>query len=198
MHFFIIIVAIIIIVILYFLFRKKTKENMPITIGMLAPQYKFYDRCINDCYRDLTGDSAPGQFLWFCTDKCQDKAMMRAELGIKDLEDTDYASDNYKNTPKKTPAVKLQNLGQEYRRHTECDLSEPKSIHGSMVDNTLSKDICATAGDLETCYCLKEIKAFCREQYCPFSANTNDCMHDCLKVRSVGCLAGLKSGWKFS
>lgn len=197
MYFFAITIAIIIIIILYFIFRKKTKENMPITIGMLAPQYKFYDRCINDCYRDLTGDSAPGQFLWFCTDKCQDKAMMRAELGIKDLEDSPLTPAEPKKRLEKS-AIQLQNLGEEYRRHVECDTSKPKSIRGSMIDDTLTKNICATAGDLETCYCLKEIKAFCREQYCPFSKNTNNCMHDCIKTRSVGCLAGLKSGWKFS
>jgi hypothetical protein len=63
----------------------KTHERYSITLGMLAPQNKFYAKCTSDCVREKTGDSYPGQFQWLCTDKCANIAESRIKNNVPDL-----------------------------------------------------------------------------------------------------------------
>lgn len=88
-YYFCIFVAIVTIILIY-LFKNPTQENYSITLGMGAPQNKFYGKCVNDCVRNKTGDSSPGQFLWLCTDKCQEMATARISQGVPDLTDSQY------------------------------------------------------------------------------------------------------------
>lgn len=69
---------------------RKKSENYSITLGMLAPQNKFYAKCTHDCVREKTGDAYPGQFQWLCTDKCANIAESRIQSGIPDLTIKEY------------------------------------------------------------------------------------------------------------
>lgn len=84
------IIVVVCIAVVAFLLVKKWKnessvEGYSITRGMLKPQTHFYDRCVNDCFRNKTGDSANEQFLWTCTDECQVMANNRIDNKIEDI-----------------------------------------------------------------------------------------------------------------
>ncbi len=87
-----IIVGCIVVVIIAFVAYKwaTNKEGFQIAMGMIHPQNKFYSKCVDDCFRQMTGDSSPGQFKWFCTDHCQDKANKRMIAGLPDLTDVEF------------------------------------------------------------------------------------------------------------
>jgi len=86
------IISIIVLTIFVYLLHDndKTLEKYSITLGMLAPQNKFYAKCTHDCVRDKTGDTSPGQFQWLCTDKCADIAKSRMKNGVDDLTSEEY------------------------------------------------------------------------------------------------------------
>jgi len=85
-------VAVVAIILVAFicLSTNKSREKYSITLGMLAPQNKFYAKCVHDCVRDKTGDSYPGQFQWLCTDKCAETAKNRIQNNIPDLTSAEY------------------------------------------------------------------------------------------------------------
>jgi hypothetical protein len=83
------------IIIIYFIVKKTSIiEPFQIDVGMLNPQNKFYAKCTDTCYRDISGDSSPGQFKWLCTDSCQEKANNRILAGVPDLTDMEYERHN--------------------------------------------------------------------------------------------------------
>lgn len=70
------VVSVIVIAIAYLILKKygsSSREHFPITSGMITPQRRFYGKCIDNCWRNFTGDSSEGQFNWLCTDACERK-----------------------------------------------------------------------------------------------------------------------------
>jgi hypothetical protein len=65
--------------------HKKTIENYPMTIGMIGDQRLYYDRCVNNCWRNFTGDSKPEELLWKCTDDCQVNSNIRKIQKVPDI-----------------------------------------------------------------------------------------------------------------
>jgi hypothetical protein len=63
----------------------KSIENYPMTIGMIGDQRLYYDRCVNNCWRNFSGDSSPEQLLWTCTDACQVNANIRKINKVPDI-----------------------------------------------------------------------------------------------------------------
>ena len=83
-------VVIVAVYVTYKVFFKRDKEGFSIILGMGAPQNRFYSKCVDDCLRDKTGDSYPGQFQWLCTHKCLNVANTRRDAGIPDLTSEEY------------------------------------------------------------------------------------------------------------
>lgn len=97
------ITAVIAIVVIVFLIKTYGKgfENYQIVLGTAHNQQKFYGKCIDDCWRDLNGDSSPGQFKWLCTEKCQEVANARMSAGVPDLTDAEFEKHNSMNATNK-------------------------------------------------------------------------------------------------
>ena len=146
----------------------KNKENFSITLGTLSPQNRFYSKCTDNCYRNKTGDSSPGQFLWLCTDKCQDIANSRIAAGIPDLTEEEYQRHSF---------VKDIEIGQR----------------GSLPHIEV-KESSWNFNDFEGDYCLKDVRKWCEERICPFAKNEG-CMESCPRVYSVQCGQGVTGGW---
>lgn len=145
----------------------KITENYSITRGMLAPQNKFYNKCVDDCFRNKTGDSANEQFLWTCTDQCEIIAMERNNYHPP----TVFPDLPYKVNP--IPDL----TDKEYQRHSECfDLKDTNKIN--------------------ECYCMKDISTFCEQRVCNDSFDKNGCITDCITKKSPDCKLGLFGGWR--
>ncbi len=148
----ILIVAAVAAVIIFLLKRKRAEiEGYAITYGTMGKQRNYYDKCVNDCFRNHSGDSGTGQMLMTCTDECQILANERIVAQIPDI-----------------------TMKQHQRHHEECDEKY----------------------DLETCYCMNDIKDFCRERICFQSKDQVRCMDSCIKVKGVDCLNDMMGGWR--
>jgi hypothetical protein len=71
------------IILLYIIYPKPKAlaEKYSIVLGKLAPQSRFYNKCINECERNKSGDTGTGQFKWLCTRKCEDVAAKLVNMG---------------------------------------------------------------------------------------------------------------------
>ncbi len=65
-------------------------ESFQISMGMIRPQNKFYSKCVDDCFRNFTGDSSPGQFKWLCEESCNIAATNRVKAKVPDLTDKQF------------------------------------------------------------------------------------------------------------
>jgi hypothetical protein len=148
--------------------KNKKSEKFSITLGTLSPQNKFYSKCTDNCYRNKTGDTSPGQFLWLCTDECQTIANARIKAGIPDLTD------------------------EEYQRHSfvNKDLLNRKNINNTADSNNLWD-----YSNFEGVYCARDIKSKCANVICPFAKNLG-CMDSCMRTNLVQCGSGVTGGWK--
>lgn len=170
-------VCVVIMVAVYFIQKykpQKSKEKFGIALGMLAPQRRFYDKCTGDCYRNFTGDSSEGQFLWLCNDYCEEKAMARVALGLPDLTED------------------------QHERHSYC---QTDFINASNIsfDGIVGGGLPIVKQQLKSpdeCYCLDDTVVYCREQICPHSKNPKQCLKDCFRTRAVQCKSGMFGGWK--
>jgi hypothetical protein len=86
------VILIVVVIVSYLMFRPT--ESFQITSGMITPQRRFYGQCIDDCWRNFTGDSSEGQFNWLCTDNCAKKAALRAEVGLPDITEEQHERHN--------------------------------------------------------------------------------------------------------
>lgn len=75
----ILLLIIVLAVTVVWLFTKSrpTLENYSTVLGTLAPQRRYYNKCINNCARNKSGDSGTGQFKWLCTRDCEIRASKR-------------------------------------------------------------------------------------------------------------------------
>jgi hypothetical protein len=162
-------VAVVLSVIIYrkYVNSGKITENYSITRGMLAPQNKFYNKCVDDCFRNKTGDSANEQFLWTCTDQCEISSLERMKY---------HPPTVFPNLPFKVRPIH-DLTDKEYQRHSECfNLKDYNKIN--------------------ECYCLKDISTFCEQRVCNDSFNKNGCIVDCITKKSPDCKLGLFGGWR--
>lgn len=161
-----------VVVIAYYIYKNKQKssEKFGIALGMLAPQRRFYDKCVGNCYRNFTGDSSEGQFMWMCTDYCEEKAMARVALGLPDL------------------------TAEQHERHSYCQtdfIDALNTDHAKWLP-----EVKKVLGSPEECYCLDDTHVWCEQQYCPHSKNPKQCLKDCMRTRKVQCQSGMFAGWK--
>ena len=160
-----VVAAVVIITFAYFIYKNRyqhKEENFGLVLGLLAPQRRFYDKCVGNCYRNFTGDSSEGQFLWMCTDYCEEEAMARVALNLPDLTE------------------------EQHERHSYCQLDFIEA-NGTNLMPILKK----TLGSPQECYCLDDLNVWCREQYCPHSKNPGQCQKDCMRTRKVDCQSGM-------
>jgi len=165
--------------ILIVLYTKKTrKEGFGQTIGMIEPQRRQYNKCVDDCTRyhnsQFAGDTYkvddprdaknPGTFAWtdyLCDRQCGISADAYRNAGLPDL------------------------TKQEFQRNT------PSS----------NKKGCNLLEASEECYCRQEIKDWCADSICRYSKSSNPggdlgCQKDCERIYGYQCNSGLSWSWK--
>lgn len=147
---------------------SNTKEGYQMTLGMLKPQRRSYDRCVSDCVRNRTGLDYNGQFRWTCVNQCQE-------------ETNEIISQN----------IQSDMAIEEHQRHFEC-MSGNKAMPD--VDECYCKNeikifcnerVCNNSFDKS----LVDTPAF------PFSQGKEKCVESCIRVKTPDCTSGMSGGW---
>jgi len=200
-----VVTVIVILVATYFIYKnfKSANETFQITSGMITPQRRFYGKCIDDCWRNFTGDSVEGQFNWLCTDECEKKAAMRAEVGLPDISEQQHERHNPANIVNPLKMSESTVNGIINRTASSCpgrDRPDPPYWLTSRVTNNAmwrpgiyGENEVRTFGE---CYCKAEVKDWCEQIVCPHSSNMRQCSLDCQRTRAINCRGGLDWNWK--
>lgn len=195
----------VIVIIIYFVWRRlsfseREFEPFQITSGMITPQRHFYGKCIDDCWRNFTGDSSEGQFNWLCTDACEKKAAARVAAGLPDISYSQYerhtglegkVTEKIEHCDGITETVTVPSCNRKYMNSKKLNNITKHS------DILQSHNIFNNSDYFERCYCSGEVKDWCENMICTHNINNRkQCLLDCQRTRAVNCNAGLDWSWK--
>ena len=147
--------------------ESSTKEGYQITLGMLKPQRRSYDRCVSDCVRNRTGQDYNGQFRWTCLNQCQEQI-------------NEIASHN----------IQSDMTDEEHQRHSECMSSRTMSD----VDECYCKKEIRVFCNERVCNNSFD-KSLVDTPEFPFSQGKEKCIESCIRVKTPDCTSGMSGGW---